>query len=216
MHSWKVSDALSFGWRLAKQHIWFLLPLELFLFLVSFAGGDSFVGMLVSILISFVFLGAILKIGRSQPVSFKTLFHDFSWMRLGHFILARLVAGLIIIIGLVLLVVPGIIAAIATAFASLIVLDQKESVEGNAFWRAIKKSAALTRGSRGKLFVFFLAVLGINILGVIAFGVGLLVTVPVSSLALVYVYDKLRSVNPVEATVEDGRKTDEAPASSVS
>ena len=42
------------------------------------------------------------------------------------------------------------------------------------------------------LLVLFIALLGLNILGLCCLGVGLLVTVPISGLAMAYVYRELK------------------------
>ena len=43
------------------------------------------------------------------------------------------------------------------------------------------------------LFGFFLVLLGLNILGALAFLIGLLVTIPVSGMAMAVLYDRLRN-----------------------
>jgi uncharacterized membrane protein len=63
---------------------------------------------------------------------------------------------------------------------------------------ALKESKKLTEGKRMQLFYFVLAILGINLLGTLALGIGLFVSIPVSMLAMVHVYHTLeRSVQPV-------------------
>jgi hypothetical protein len=61
---------------------------------------------------------------------------------------------------------------------------------------SFKQSAKITDGQKWQLLRFSLAIIGINLLGLLVFGVGLFVTVPVTMLATVYVYRKLSA--PVE------------------
>ena len=54
--------------------------------------------------------------------------------------------------------------------------------------KAIEESWKITNGHLIELFLFFLLFIGINLLGVIAFGIGLLVSMPVSTIAFTYMY----------------------------
>lgn len=56
---------------------------------------------------------------------------------------------------------------------------------------SFRESSELTRGNRWGLFLFGLALLLLNLMGAILFGVGLLVTLPMSAFASVLVYRRL-------------------------
>lgn len=77
--------------------------------------------------------------------------------------------------------------AIRYSMARIAVLD------GAAILQSLTRSAALTHNVKWHLVLFVLAIIGLNILGLIALLVGLLVTIPVSLLAFVHVYLKLKS-----------------------
>lgn len=66
---------------------------------------------------------------------------------------------------------------------------------------AIKESFKITNGQWWNLFVFTLLVIAVNIVGFIALIVGLLVSVPVSMLAMVHVFKKLTGQNTGSAPV---------------
>src|SRR5690606_24140896 len=89
-------------------------------------------------------------------------------------------------VGLVLLIVPGVILAVVYAFYGFVIVDRGEPVLA-----ALQRSAELTRGHRGELFLFGVVLLGLNLLGALAFGIGLLITSPVSLIAAGYVYRRL-------------------------
>jgi uncharacterized membrane protein len=55
---------------------------------------------------------------------------------------------------------------------------------------AIKKSGELTYGSKWRLFKLSLLLIGVNILGALCLGVGLLVTIPLSWISLAHAYRK--------------------------
>lgn len=77
--------------------------------------------------------------------------------------------------------------AIRYLMARLAVLDGAEILG------SLSKSAAMTHGAKGHLLLLMLAMLGLNILGLMALVVGLLVSIPVSALALAHVYLKLKA-----------------------
>jgi uncharacterized membrane protein len=58
---------------------------------------------------------------------------------------------------------------------------------------AIKESARLTKGSRFEIALLLLSIIALNIVGAILLIIGLLVTVPVSALAMVHAYRMLVS-----------------------
>jgi uncharacterized membrane protein len=66
-------------------------------------------------------------------------------------------------------------------------------VDGAGARTALRASARITDGHRGDLLVFFLATFGMNLLGLICLGVGLLVTMPTTIVAHAWVYRQLRA-----------------------
>lgn len=102
-------------------------------------------------------------------------------------LLAMVLGGILVAIGFLLLIIPGIYLSLAFAPLVYVVLDQKTGpVE------ALQRAWNLTAGNRGRLFLFALATVGVNLLGVLALGVGLLVTVPFTWLATADVYRQLK------------------------
>ena len=90
---------------------------------------------------------------------------------------------LVVLGGLILLIIPGIIWAVRFSFSFYIVVDTKV---GPVI--AMKESYAITKGKFWKLLLFWIVVGLVNLLGLICLGVGLFVSVPVTTLASVYVY----------------------------
>ncbi|HVE82394.1 MAG TPA: DUF975 family protein [Myxococcales bacterium] len=149
-----------------------------FLALVSVAA------RVAQIWLQLVFIHAALKVVDGQKISTGELSRpapDF----LG-FLLASVLYGLVVCAGLMLLVVPGIIWAVRYgAYGYALVNEHLDPVE------ALKRSAKLTEGVRWELFVFGLALIGVNIIGAMALGVGLVATVPVTAIAAARVYRQL-------------------------
>lgn len=106
------------------------------------------------------------------------------WRYLG----GSLLYGLIVMVGVLLLIIPGIIWGIKYQFYSYLIIDKKLGpIE------ALKKSSELTKDKKWELFKFDLVMAAVNIVGFLALIVGLLVTGPVTSLSKAMLYRKLSS-----------------------
>jgi len=81
------------------------------------------------------------------------------------------------------LIVPGIIFVLMFMFTTLIVIDR-----GLGPIEAMKESSRITRGHRWTLLGLALLVVLVTLLVLLALVVGLLVSVPVSWIALAHVY----------------------------
>ncbi|ROS73656.1 hypothetical protein [Cellulomonas sp. PhB143] len=115
--------------------------------------------------------------------------------RLGTFfrlesVLQLLVAGLFLgigtTVGLLLLVVPGLLVLLFTCFTFFLVLEVEVSASD-----ALAASARLVRRNLAPVAGLLAALVGINLLGALALGLGLLVTIPVSYLAVGRAYRTL-------------------------
>jgi len=86
-------------------------------------------------------------------------------------------------LGFILLIIPGVLFAIAYQFSGYFMVDGELGVRA-----AMKKSWRATKGLRWKLFWLSILVGLLNILGLAVVGIGLFVTVPLTSLVLGHVY----------------------------
>ncbi len=118
-----------------------------------------------------------------ETVTLSSLWHPQPFW---NFLGATILTGLAIIVGLVLLIVPGIIFMLMYMFVMFIVIDR-----GLGPIKAMKESARITRGYKWQLLGFVLVLTLINLAGALALLVGLLVTVPVTSLAFAHAYRAL-------------------------
>ena len=84
------------------------------------------------------------------------------------------------------MIVPGLIWGVRFQFFGYLIVDQKLGpIE------ALKRSATITKGSLWQLFSLWNVIALINLLGVLCLLVGLFATLPVSMIAMAYVYRKL-------------------------
>jgi len=105
-----------------------------------------------------------------------------------RFLGAEILAVIIIFVGFLLLVVPGIIASLGLFFVLFVVIDR-----GAGPINALKESWRITKGNKWRLFLFALALIGLNLLGLLLLLVGILFTVPVTWLAVTHAYRTLAS-----------------------
>ncbi len=124
---------------------------------------------------------AHLKAARGDKLEIKDMFEPFRdyW----NAVLANILVGAIVIIGLVLLIVPGIIFACKLAFTSYLVVDRKMKVI-----EAVKQSWRMTNGHAWKVFLIGLLAIPIGIAGLIVFGVGIIVSIMWIKLAFASLY----------------------------
>ena len=94
------------------------------------------------------------------------------------------------------MIIPGIIWAIKFQFYDYLIIDKKLGpIE------ALKKSAVITKGAKGNLFVFGLLLGGINLLGAICLLIGLFAAIPTTLVAKAFVYRKLLAQVEVPETL---------------
>jgi uncharacterized membrane protein len=108
-----------------------------------------------------------LKAARGDKLEIKDMFEVFQnyW----HAVLANLLVGCIIAIGIFLLIVPGIIFACRLAFVSFLVVDRKmQTID------AVKESWRLTSGHANKVFLIGLLAIPIALAGFICLIVGII------------------------------------------
>jgi hypothetical protein len=196
------SEAVIFGWNTIKKNYKFFLGLMAVLVLINMFIGlvmASFsekapIALVTSTKILFWILNLLISIGiikitlkfcDQETTSYRDLFS--AYRLLGNYILGSIIYGAVVCVGLILLVIPGLYIAIKFQFYSYLIVDKNLGpIE------AFKKSAILTKGVIQNLALFWLMLAGINIMGFIALGVGLLATIPVSWLANSYVYRRLQ------------------------
>lgn len=98
-------------------------------------------------------------------------------------VIAGVLVGIATGIGYILLVIPGLVVTFFTWWTFQFVIDR-----GDEPIPAIKASAKAIASNGGTIFVLALALFGLNVLGAILVGLGLLVTIPITIIAGTYAY----------------------------
>jgi len=200
-NSLSASECIKFGWATFKKRPWLFIGAIVLLFIASSISstitgamdesGNGLVVLLgfilsvaIGIYIEMMLTSFFLKAHEStESVSWKDAATSLPfWKYLG----AKILAAILIIIGLILLIVPGIILALMFFAVQYLVIDKKLGPVA-----ALKESKRITTGHKWDLFVLLIVVILVNLLGALALFVGLLVTIPVTILAMVHAYRTL-------------------------
>lgn len=196
------SEAVLFGWNTLKKNFGFFLGMLAIIVAVNLLVGlvissfseeapkalviaVSVISWILDLLIGMGVIRITLKFCDQEQATYRDLFSAYRLLL--NYLVGSIVYGIMVGIGLVFLVAPGIYLAVKYQFYDYLIVDR-----GMGPIEAIKRSGVLTEGVKWNLVLFWLALVGINILGMIALGVGLIATVPVSWLANAYVYRRLQ------------------------
>ena len=104
-------------------------------------------------------------------------------------IFGPIILGFIIGIGLICLIIPGFIFSMWWTFSPCVLADRPDL----SFIDSMKESRRVAKGNWIKLIVLFIAIGFLQIAGLLCFGVGLLVTIPVGHIALFYAYNQCKN-----------------------
>ncbi|NNG96557.1 hypothetical protein HLA97_04725 [Gordonia araii NBRC 100433] len=157
---------------------------------ISFGIGSILVGI-VGLLVFLVVLGyiaasywhGILQITDGQQVTLGSFFQP---RNVGNVIIASLLMGIIVSIGYVLCILPGLAAAIFLFFTTVAVVDRNLSgPEG------LTTSFNLVKENFGPAILTWLVVGVITFVGSLLCGVGMLVAAPVAALLTAYAWRSL-------------------------
>lgn len=199
-NTFSKAEALRFGWGTLKAHLGFLTGLMLLILALNalpelgrwqtleaaplLALVWTLCGYLVQMATQMGLVRISLRLVDGRQPRYGDLFGDLTtfW----RYVAGNFLFLLIILVGLLLLVIPGIIWGIKYQFAPFLIVDRNLGIK-----EAFKESAGITSGVKWEVFLFFLMVMGINLLGLIAFAIGLFITLPATMIAYTYVYRKL-------------------------
>lgn len=189
--------AISYAWSATLKNIGPLALMTLVIVVVqlvlqfAFGGGRGPIALIISIATSVVSLilamGLIRAALRVTDGGKPSLGQLTETDQLGPYLVQAILVGIAIGIGLLLCILPGIIAAVLFAFAGYVVIDARD---GDAVG-AIKRSFALVKDNFGPVLGLMVLLILINIAGALLCGIGLLFTYPMTSVAFAYTYRTL-------------------------
>lgn len=196
MKSFNINKNIKEAWKLYKVHLSaFLLFTLITLVLSSIGQEDNFILsiliMLVNILISYIWFRSTLNLveGKGFNPFNKSILPD--WKQYWYFISTTILLSIIILLGFVLLIVPGLYLAGRLMFACYISVDEKKNAIDS-----IRDSWFLTKNNGWRIF-WKGFVIGLFIfLGFIALFFGLFITYPVGTILSVMLYKHYSKKEP--------------------
>ena len=181
-----IGSALSRGWALVSSNLMVLAGATVLGWLVTV--GLAFVPILGWI-VGFVLLGGLdymfLRRIRGEEVQIGDVFAGFN-LALLNLTMAGLVKWLLTMIGLGLCIVPGIYLAVGYVFALPLAIDKKME-----FWTAMEVSRRVVHEHWWSMFALVIVLALVVFAGFLLCGVGAVISIPVASAALMYVYEDL-------------------------
>jgi hypothetical protein len=181
-----IGDCLGRGWDLALANLGPLIGYTLILLAVHVAlAFIPIAGWIASWVIgpalSAGYFIYIFKKLRGEETRFDDFFGGLNYF--GNLFLVGLIGGILIAVGLILCILPGLYLAVAYMFASFLVVARKLD-----FWQAMETSRRAVTDNLVSIIVLVLVLLGINILGLLACGVGLVLSITVTYCASVVAF----------------------------
>src|SRR3972149_11496408 len=167
------SEAINFGFETAKKNLFFYFSLfvicaflilayaVLQMILVSNFGilGSFITGVVnwvVTASITLGFVNIALKLIDKKKVEKKDLFFQ-DWGLVFMYIITNVIRQIIIIVGLILFIIPGIIFAIKLQFVDYLIVDKKMGID------SLSKSWNMTKGVKWNLFLFWILLALVNV-----------------------------------------------------
>lgn len=185
-----IKEVFGKSWELTKKHLWFLLVLFLVTAIVQGVTGEAegLTGFVLNLLAGACVLVAWTRVtlditfGKEPTVDAISKEFDHFLTYLATFFVFQIA----LLVGFVLLIIPGVYVLVTYNWFPYLIAEKHNGVE-----EAFKQSALLADGARWQILKFFFALLGLNILGLLALVIGLFVTIPMSMIASAIVYRAL-------------------------
>ncbi|MBM3836758.1 MAG: hypothetical protein FJ398_02140 [Verrucomicrobia bacterium] len=180
------------SWTLLRQNFWLLAGASAVMLLIHVAlEFVPLVGQVAGIVLNLVLWAGLywlfLKRIRGQEADFADAFAGFQ-INFVQLLLASIVTTVLIVVGLFLCVLPGIYLIVAwLGFGPLLIIDRRLD-----FWPALELSRRVvsrTWMSWWSVLALFVLTLVILLAGVLALGIGVFVTLPLATGAVVYAYE---------------------------
>ena len=186
-----AAQCVSRGWRLVRAN-----PVVL----ICAAGGVwtiiialTFVpriGWLAGMVVNSPLLGGLYCLNirriRGEAANAEEAFAGFRVAFFIPLVVAGLVSGALTTLGILLLVLPGIYLAVGYMFVLPLVMDKRMDV-----WTAMEVSRRVVHQQWWMTFALAIIAALMVLAGVLAFGVGVIIAVPVATAALMYAYEDL-------------------------
>ena len=210
MQIFSIGECIRYGWETFKKRPWFFVGATVITGLLSTISssiaqgtwdlhspplviaaaniGDFFVQCLIYMGLYKLSLKAI---DSAEHLSFTDLWTP---QHLGSFAFTTIVYGLMVFVGFILFIIPGVILMLTFFFPFYPIVDR-----GLGPWQALTYSKRITYGHRWQLLLFFLTCILLILAGALALLIGLFIVLPVTALATARVYRVLEQETRVSS-----------------
>jgi len=144
----------------------------------------SLIGLIILIVLAMGLIRASLAVVEGRTPEVGMLFQTDGF---GPYVLATILTGLGVFVGIVCLIVPGVILAIMWQFFGYVIVEHPVTTPTEA----MRRSADITRGYRWQLLGLGLLLLAINFIGALFLGIGLIFTYGITAVTLAWAYKTL-------------------------
>jgi uncharacterized membrane protein len=194
----RIGPVISRAWNIYKNNLGIVLgATAVYLLIIFVLSGGELLGLgmglqltgnlLVIILggpLTVGYYGIMMRLVRGEEANIGDLFDGFQ--HFGRAVGVYLLMSLATLVGLILLIVPGIIVAVGLWPSLYLVYDERHGVV-----ETLQRAWELTRGHKLELFVLGIVLILIGVLGLLAFVVGLILTVAFVYVAAAVAYEEL-------------------------
>lgn len=146
----------------------------------------SIIGIIINSLLMLGFNSFYLKLSRGEQVTYKELFSKTNMFSVA--LLSIILMSIFVTLWSLLLVIPGIIAAISYSQVPYILLDNPNM----SAMDAIKMSKNMMQGHKVDYFVLMLSFIGWSILATLTLGIGYLWLIPYTQVTMANFYDSIK------------------------
>lgn len=201
---WTIENVMNEAWQLTKGFkgsFWGALIIYIVIAAIlgaitEFIAGTSvalnIIFQLIQALITYPLAAGLTMIAVRQSVGLAcnaTMIFDYYPKTIPIFLLYLLMT-LLIVVGMLLLVIPGIYLAIAYCFALILLVDKNLGI-----WEALETSRQAVTKCWFRTFGLFIVIFVIVLVSMIPLGIGLIWSLPFGSLAFAIVYRNLFAVS---------------------
>lgn len=190
-----IKETVLEAWEAVKANIWVLVGLYVGYIIISYTLSFLLAKIaLLSLILSFILTG-LFSLGYLRNI-FQALDGEepqFSAYgqesrKLGKYLAASILFSVIVVIGFIVFIIPGIYLALRLQFFLAFIID-----EDCGIIESLKRSWEMTKDQVLPLFILCLVMLVIGIIGTLLLGIGVFVAIPIIYAMYLIVYRKLNS-----------------------
>jgi predicted Ser/Thr protein kinase len=195
-----IGSCLRRGWALVVSDFWPIVGITALMILLVQAACSTAIGIVAGGPLMGGLWLYLLKRARGEPASVETAFSGFH-IAFANLFLAGLVTWMLIILGFICFIIPGLYLAVAWMFTLVLVIDKRLD-----FWTAMELSRKMVTKHWWKFFGFWFVLLLMKVGGALFCGIGIFLAAPIALAAAVFAYEDIFGVAAQKANLQAGAR----------